>query len=165
MAAATIPDIAQILQALATMQGHADRAQKFQANEYLEAFQKSPEAWTLTFAMLKSADLPLDVKLFAATTLKGKIIYDVPQLPRSALGELRDTLLSLLQEFRTERKYRIIRTQLNVCLAILAIQMTEWKDVLEVVMEKLGNDADGSICLLEFLKVLPEEVTEAAEFA
>ncbi|KAF3922896.1 Transportin-3 [Dactylellina cionopaga] len=38
--------------------------------------------------------------------------------------------------------------------------MTEWKDVLEVVMEKLGNDADGSICLLEFLKVLPEEVTE-----
>ncbi|KAK6356642.1 Nuclear import receptor [Orbilia javanica] len=158
--AATSPDLASILQALATMQGHVDRAQKYQANEYLEAFQKSPEAWSLTFSMLKSAELPLDVKLFAATTLKGKIIYDVPQLPRHALGELRDSLLGLLQEFRSEKKNRIIRTQLNVCLAILAIQMTEWKNVLDSVIEKLGTDADGSICLLEFLKVLPEEVTE-----
>ncbi|KAK6531614.1 Nuclear import receptor, variant 2 [Orbilia ellipsospora] len=110
--------------------------------------------------MLKSAELPLDVKLFAATTLKGKIIYDLHQLPRTALGELRDTILSLLQEFRSEKKNRIIRTQLNVCLAILAIQMTEWKNVLELVIEQLGTDADGSVCLLEFLKVLPEEVTE-----
>ncbi|EPS39046.1 hypothetical protein H072_7186 [Dactylellina haptotyla CBS 200.50] len=110
--------------------------------------------------MLKSAELPLDVKLFSATTLKGKIIYDVPQLPRTSLGELRDTILSLLHAFRSEKKHRIIRTQLNVCLAILAIQMVEWKNVLETVNEKLGNDADGSICLLEFLKVLPEEVTE-----
>ncbi|KAF3118627.1 hypothetical protein TWF703_004657 [Orbilia oligospora] len=39
--ATTSPDLAPILQALATMQGHADRAQKYQANEYLEAFQKS----------------------------------------------------------------------------------------------------------------------------
>ncbi|KAK6337721.1 Nuclear import receptor [Orbilia brochopaga] len=152
--------LAPILQALATMQGNVDRAQKYQANEYLEAFQKSPEAWNLTFTMLKSADLPLDVKLFAATTLKGKIIYDLPQLPREQLAELRNTLLGLLQEFRSGNQNRIIRTQLNVCLAILAIQMTEWKDVLEVVVKSLGTDADGSVCLLEFLKVLPEEVTE-----
>ncbi|KAF3921205.1 Transportin-3 [Orbilia brochopaga] len=121
--------LAPILQALATMQGNVDRAQKYQANEYLEAFQKS-------------------------------IIYDLPQLPREQLAELRNTLLGLLQEFRSGNQNRIIRTQLNVCLAILAIQMTEWKDVLEVVVKSLGTDADGSVCLLEFLKVLPEEVTE-----
>ncbi|EWC47207.1 hypothetical protein DRE_03326 [Drechslerella stenobrocha 248] len=126
--------LAPILQALATMQGNVDRAQKFQANEYLEAFQKSPEAWNFTFTMLKSLELPLDVKLFAATTLKGKIIYDLPQLPREQLADLRNTLRSDL--------------------------MTEWKDVLEVVIKNLGQDADGSVCLLEFLKVLPEEVTE-----
>ncbi|KAF3938959.1 Transportin-3 [Dactylella cylindrospora] len=123
-------------------------------------FMQQPEAWTLTFTMLKSADIPLDVKLFAATTLKGKIIYDLPQVPRDSLLQLRESLLDLLRVFKSGSQYRIIRTQLNVCLAILAIQMTEWKNVLEVAVENLGQDADGIVCLLEFLKVLPEEVTE-----
>lgn len=53
---------------------------------------------------------------------------------------------------------RPIQTQLCVCLASLAIQMTGWKDVLTVVGSALGG---GSMdCLLEFLKILPEEVME-----
>lgn len=36
--------------------------------------------------------------------------------------------------------------------------MTEWKDVLQVVGSTLGNQAGD--CVLEFLKILPEEVTE-----
>lgn len=36
--------------------------------------------------------------------------------------------------------------------------MTEWKDVLQLVGSTLGNQAGDSV--LEFLKVLPEEVTE-----
>ena len=36
--------------------------------------------------------------------------------------------------------------------------MLEWKDVLQVVGTTLGNHA--SDCILEFLRVLPEEVTE-----
>jgi hypothetical protein len=47
-----------------------------------------------------------------------------------------------------------------VCLAILAIQMTEWKDVVPMVVSTLGNDAESHACILDFLKVLPEEVTE-----
>lgn len=38
--------------------------------------------------------------------------------------------------------------------------MLEWKDVLQTVVESLGSDADSVACLLEFLHVLPEEVTE-----
>jgi len=38
--------------------------------------------------------------------------------------------------------------------------MLEWKDVLQTVVESLGSDADSIACLLEFLHVLPEEVTE-----
>ena len=38
--------------------------------------------------------------------------------------------------------------------------MMEWKNVIEVVVQTLGNDLDGSVCLLEFLKVLPEEVND-----
>lgn len=47
-----------------------------------------------------------------------------------------------------------------MCLANLAIQMLEWKDVLPMVMKTLGSDAKGIPCLMEFLRVLPEEVTE-----
>ena len=38
--------------------------------------------------------------------------------------------------------------------------MTEWKDVLPAVVSTLGSDAEGGACLLDFLTVLPEEVTE-----
>lgn len=38
--------------------------------------------------------------------------------------------------------------------------MLEWKDVLQTVVGSLGSDADSVACLLEFLHVLPEEVTE-----
>lgn len=81
---------APVLQALATLSSN-DRAQKGQAHEYLEQFQKSAslihtppsqltltltqqaEAWTTTFAILHSQDAPVEAKLFAATTLKGKV--------------------------------------------------------------------------------------------
>ena len=36
--------------------------------------------------------------------------------------------------------------------------MIEWKDVLQLVGSILGNNAGD--CVLEFLRVLPEEVTE-----
>lgn len=38
--------------------------------------------------------------------------------------------------------------------------MLEWKDVLQSVASALGGDAESGICVLEFLKILPEEVTE-----
>lgn len=53
---------------------------------------------------------------------------------------------------------RPIQTQLCVGLANLAIQMTSWKDVLVTVGSALGDKAGD--CVLEFLKILPEEVTE-----
>ena len=62
-----------VLSALATMQSNVGNAQKGQAHSFLENFQKSPEAWTSTFVILQSADATDDAKLFAATTLKGKV--------------------------------------------------------------------------------------------
>jgi len=62
-----------VLSALATMSSNADRSQKGQAHKYLEQFQKSEEAWTSTFAILQSPQSTDEAKLFAATTLKGKV--------------------------------------------------------------------------------------------
>ena len=37
--------------------------------------------------------------------------------------------------------------------------MTAWKDVIPLIVSSLGNDAESHACILDFLKVLPEEVT------
>ncbi|KAK3719285.1 Nuclear import receptor [Vermiconidia calcicola] len=150
---------APVLNALATMQqSNVGDAQKGQAHSYLEQFQKSSEAWTSTFAMLQSPQSTDEAKLFAATTLKGKIIYDFYQLPRESLPQLRDTLFELLASYA--KGIRPIRTQLCVCLANLAIQMLEWGNVLETVVAKLAGDQTNIAWVLQFLHVLPEEVTE-----
>ncbi|OXV07638.1 hypothetical protein Egran_04593 [Elaphomyces granulatus] len=147
---------APVLAAVATMQGNASRTEKTHAHEFLEQFQKSLEAWTTTHALLRSTDVPVEAKLFAATTLKGKITYDLDQLPTGSLLQLRDSILHLLVVYATGP--RPIQTQLCVSLAHLAIQMTTWKDVLNTVGSTLGGNAGD--CVLEFLKILPEEVTE-----
>ena len=65
---------APVLNALATMQqSNVGDTQKGQAHSYLEQFQKSSEAWTSTFAMLQAPQASDEARLFAATTLKGKV--------------------------------------------------------------------------------------------
>ncbi|CAI7596835.1 unnamed protein product, partial [Penicillium pancosmium] len=147
---------APVLAAVATMQGNVPRSEKTQAHEFLEKFQKSIEAWQTTHSLLQSPDVPVEAKLFAATTLKGKIVFDLDQLPPDAVVALRDSVLNLLVAFASGP--RPIQTQLCVCLASLAIQMLAWKDVLATVGSALGSSAGD--CVLEFLKILPEEVTE-----
>ncbi|KAJ5610005.1 hypothetical protein N7510_006724 [Penicillium lagena] len=147
---------APVLAAVATMQGNVPRSEKTQAHEFLEKFQKSVEAWSTTHALLQSPDVPVEAKLFAATTLKGKIVFDLDQLPPDSIVALRDSVLGLLVAFAPGP--RPIQTQLCVCLVSLAIQMVTWKDVLATVGSALGSSAGD--CVLEFLKILPEEVTE-----
>ncbi|KAI9677745.1 MAG: Nuclear import receptor [Trizodia sp. TS-e1964] len=155
----TQPVFAPVLAALATMQSHDNQSEKLQAHEFLEKFQKSTEAWPLTHAILQSPTASSEAKLFAATTLKGKIVYDIHQLPRQQLEGLRDSILSLLAIYRSGP--RPIRIQLCVCLANLAILMIEWKDVLEVSVNALGSgDTQNGSSILEFLRILPEEFAE-----
>ncbi|KAL9619681.1 MAG: hypothetical protein Q9160_005701 [Pyrenula sp. 1 TL-2023] len=145
-----------VLSWLAMMQGSGPREEKTKAHENLEQFQKSTEAWNTTHAILQSPEASAESKLFAATTLKGKITYDLDQIPKNAHESLQASLLSLLQTYASGP--RPIRTQLCVCLSNLAVQMTEWKDVLQTVGSSLGNQ--NGDCVLEFLRILPEEVIE-----
>ncbi|KAM3419573.1 hypothetical protein BST61_g2913 [Cercospora zeina] len=154
---------APVLSALAIMSSGADKTQKTQAHGFLEQFQKSQDAWTHTFSILQSAQSTDEAKLFAATTLKGKIIFDFHQIPRESWPQLRDTLLATVAQYAKGPKP--IRTQLCVCLANLAILMLDWKNVLQTVVSTLGSDQAGISCVLEFLHVLPEEVTEGRKIA
>jgi transportin-3 len=92
-----------------------------------------------------------------------QIVYDLHQLPRESLPNLRDTIMRNLATFHAGPKP--IRLQLCVCLANLAIQMTEWKDVLSLVVSALGTNPSTLPCVLDFLRVLPEEVIHGRKIA
>ena len=67
-------------------------------------------------------------------------------------------MISLLQTYSAGP--RPIRTQLCVCLASLAIQITSWKNVLATIGPAISSSPDGQDAILDFLRILPEEVTE-----
>ena len=68
-------------------------------------------------------------------------------------------MISLLQTYSAGP--RPIRTQLCVCLASLAIQITSWKNVLATIGPAISSSStDGQDAILDFLRILPEEVTE-----
>jgi len=98
------------------------------------------------------------VKHQAGHANRPQITYDLHQLPDNAHEALRDSLLSLLQLYVAGP--RPIRTQLCICIASLAIQMTAWKNVIAMVGSTVGDSPQGLDCLLDFLRILPEEVTE-----
>ncbi|KAK5660546.1 hypothetical protein OQA88_13096 [Cercophora sp. LCS_1] len=149
--------VPSVLAAMVTMRS-GDNAKKKVAHEYLAKFQKTQDAWATTITILQSST-EAEAQLFAATTLKGKITYDLAtQIPEAQHTALRDQILLLLKKYAGGPKP--VRVQLCVCLAILAIQMQTWKDVLPTVVATLGNDVASHACILDFLRVLPEEVTE-----
>jgi hypothetical protein len=91
-----------------------------------------------------------------------QIVYDLRQIPAAQRMGLRDSVLGLLKQY--SKGLKLIRTQLNICLAQLAIRLTDWHEVLPTVMATLGTEPAGISCILEFLKILPEEVTEGRKF-
>ncbi|OAA64031.1 Armadillo-type fold domain containing protein [Cordyceps fumosorosea ARSEF 2679] len=119
-------------------------------------YQKT--SWGTIIGILQSKAEP-EAILFAAITLRGKITYDIStQVPATELPALRNQILLLLKQFAVGPKP--IRVQLCVCLAILAIQMKDWNDVLPSVVQSLSDSPESHACILDFLRVLPEEVTE-----
>jgi transportin-3 len=146
-----------VLGAVMTMRSGEQEAKK-KAHEYLERFQKSKDSWGTIIGILESEAEP-EATLFAAITLRGKITYDLAtQVPTTELPALRNQILLQLKRFASGPKP--IRVQLCVCLAILAIQMKDWHDVLPSVVQSLSDSSESHACILDFLRVLPEEVTE-----
>lgn len=102
-----------------------------------------------------TASAPIEAKLFCAQSLRSKILYDLHQVPRESRLELKDSLIGLLES--TVKESKIVSTQLSVALANFSLQALEWKDAVPEMVSRLQQHMT---CLLEFLKVLPEEVSD-----
>ncbi|WWD05130.1 hypothetical protein V865_003202 [Kwoniella europaea PYCC6329] len=151
---------ASVVQALQTLYHDPDSSSKKRANEWLEEFQHSVEAWQTCHTLLTSPEAPLEGRLFSAQTLRAKILYDLSQLPREQLPPLRDSLLSSLSPLCSPTApsgSKAVLTQLCLALADLALQMPEWENVVGGMIDQFGKDPSTVIVLLGFLKSLPEE--------
>ncbi|BFZ53805.1 Nuclear import receptor [Savitreella phatthalungensis] len=165
---AALAQYSELLGALNALYTATDRATRDRANEYLEKFQKSVDAWQATHAILAAPEsdpsATQEARLFAAQTLRRKLQLDVHQLPRESMAPLRDSLLQMLTTYATAPK--ALRTQLCVALATLALHMSDWADPVSDVSRMLVGDASSAgvsawETLLSFLTILPEEVNES----
>ncbi|WFC97613.1 Nuclear import receptor [Malassezia yamatoensis] len=148
------------LNALQQLYNDPDPSVKSGANEALQHFQKTQEAWNTANTLLLTQDLPLESRLFAAQTFRKKITFDLQQLPLEAQLSLRDTLLDALNLYA--RGPRVVQTQLCLAIAALALQIPEssWSNVVPSMVDRFGKSAETVNVLLEFLTVLPEEVAQ-----
>ena len=157
--AASHPDVSSVLAALQALYHDPNSSAKQEANLALLQFQKTPQAWNTANTLLLSQDLPLESRLFSAQTFRSKVTFDLEQLEGASQEQLRDTLLHALDMYASGP--RVIQTQLCLALAALALQMPEsrWGAVIPQMIERFGSAPTTVGVLLEFLTVLPEEVS------
>ncbi|KAJ1962199.1 Nuclear import receptor [Dipsacomyces acuminosporus] len=150
------PAVDEVINALNALYQSADLNAREQANSWLQQFQKTTQAWTTSDAILGTAGLGLEAKLFAAQTLRNKIITDFAELGEAGALSLRDSVVSHLRNARSGPQPLI--TQLCLSLADLAVQLGAWADPFADMTGSFLSDRESVSCLLEFLAVLPEEV-------
>ncbi|ODV78624.1 ARM repeat-containing protein [Suhomyces tanzawaensis NRRL Y-17324] len=152
----------QLQHALKTMFSNANQDEKLKASHFLESFQKSQQAWEVVHTIL-AADQATDIQflLFAAQTLRSKITYDLSQFPASNLVQLKDSVITLLIKYSLA-PHRLIRSQLCIALSHLSVQYLEWDNAFSEIVNKLSSSV---VCLLDFLRVLPEELDDLKKFS
>ncbi|CAH7688350.1 nuclear localization sequence binding protein [Phakopsora pachyrhizi] len=136
---------------------HPDPTTKSTANQWLQSFQKTNEAWLTSDLILKSNESSLESKLFAAQTFRSKITFDLDQLHQPQRIMLRDSLLTALS-FPSIASTKVLLIQICLALADLSLQMPEWPTVVSDMITKFGKDPATVPILLQFLTVLPQEI-------
>ena len=86
-----------------------------------------------------------------------QVTYDLHQVDAANLLPLRDTLISALQRYHTGP--RTVITQLCLALSGLALQLPQWDNAVQTMIESFGTNPATVPVLLQFLTILPEELT------
>ncbi|KAI9229379.1 MAG: armadillo-type protein, partial [Piptocephalis tieghemiana] len=147
----------QVLQALNALYQGTDNVARVQAGNWLEMFQKTVNAWTVSDQIIQDDSTNLTEKTFAAQTFRNKITYDLTQLDFAARASLRDSLVNLLVQHKSSPIALV--TQLCLALVDLIIQMPEWANVYGQIKELFSQDEASASILLQILTLLPEELT------
>ncbi|KAI0756727.1 ARM repeat-containing protein [Daedaleopsis nitida] len=150
-------NVQAVLSALEVFSRAPEKAALDQANSWLQDFQHSSDAWATCNVLLLSPEVPPAAKLFAAQTFRAKVTYDLTEMSDTDLLSLRDTLLTALETYHAGP--RTILVQLCLAISALALQLPAWEDPIQTMIDSFGRNPATVPALLQFLTVLPEEVT------
>ncbi|KAI9293008.1 ARM repeat-containing protein [Neoconidiobolus thromboides FSU 785] len=135
---------------------------KSEANTFLLQFQQRLEAWQIADYLLRDPNQGLEVKIFMAQTLKSKIKNDLLDLDSNSVKSLRDSLIEIIEAHQQAPDHLL--TQLCLSLALLAIQLKEWQNVVPGLIQLWSNNMANLRSLLLFLTVLPQEINSIYGF-
>ncbi|KAI0080303.1 ARM repeat-containing protein [Panus rudis PR-1116 ss-1] len=149
-------NVQAVLSALDVFSRAPDKTALDTANNWLQDFQHSSEAWTTCNVLLLNPDAPPAAKLFAAQTFRTKVTYDLNQVDTASRFALRDTLLTALEKYHAGPK--TIMVQLCLAIAGLALQLPAWQNPVQDLIDSFGRNPATVPALLQFLTLLPEEM-------
>ncbi|KAJ2781132.1 Nuclear import receptor [Coemansia interrupta] len=155
--------VSEVAAAVRALYQSTDAGARAQAHTWLEQFRRTAEAWTAADALLGDATQDAAVHLFAAQTLRSKIVDSLDEVDAAAARQLRDSLAQRLRRLGGGAGSQAVATQLSLALADLAVQMEAWDDPLGDMAAALlgpGEPAEALRVarLVEFAGVLPEEL-------
>lgn len=103
---------------------------------------------------------PSELALFAAQTIKHKVVSDFAQCDEATSRSLRDALWRLLfAGGALVHRSKPVETQLSLALAALAVQSSEelWADPVGMAVEEMTTEANR-LLVLQFISHLPEQL-------
>lgn len=147
--------IAQLNSALVTMYSNVPQQEKNDGDSLFRRISKSQQAWDIVHQILNddnNGNSNIQLKIFAAQTLRSKIIYDLSaQFPESNFENLKNSLLEILSKY-TAPNQKLIRTQLSIALSHFALQYLSWRNALSEIINKLSSLETLLPVLLEFFE-------------
>lgn len=153
----TVLDVSAALNSVYNGSGRTHR----EADQWLQKFQHSEKAWSVSDAMLRMESAELNVTFFAAQTIHAKIRLNFRELPKESIPMLRNSLVDHLARWSATGKSAVIT---RICLALAALALQEnWQDVIKDLSARLmqagppEQQNQTARVVLEFMKVLPEE--------
>ncbi|KAJ1497033.1 Nuclear import receptor, partial [Coelomomyces lativittatus] len=147
----------EFCKAVETLHSATENSVRNEASEWLECFEKSDDAWSVATSVLSSSNpsYSYEARVFASQVLRHKVIKDLFKCDTEMIFRIRDALLNLLSSPIPSP----VAIQLCCALAELAIHFSKWKTPVETMHRLLANDPRTFHFFLEFMKVLPEELS------
>ncbi|KAJ1854145.1 Nuclear import receptor, partial [Coemansia sp. RSA 2703] len=159
--------VSEVAAAVRALYQSSDAGERSQAHAWLEQFRRTSEAWTVADMLLGDGTQDAAVHLFAAQTLRTKIVDSLDEVGAGAQQQLRDALAQRLRQLGSGPGTQAVATQLCLALADIAVQMEAWDDPVGDMASALLGDGGGAggaseaqraARLVEFAGVLPEEL-------
>uniref|UniRef100_A0AC34GR35 Importin N-terminal domain-containing protein n=1 Tax=Panagrolaimus sp. ES5 TaxID=591445 RepID=A0AC34GR35_9BILA len=135
--------------------------QRHAADKWLLEFQRSIHAWSTCDKLLNDNERNYSATVFAAQTMRRKILMDFSELPQDSYDSLRDALINHLKRIEPldPVHYGTVVTQLALALADLYLQVPEWIGFIGHIVNIFATGTPGGInIMLSLLTVFPEEL-------